>query len=130
MKFYKLFSIRINMNEKLQELMDNFKNPRNYREIIDPTLTKKITKASCGDKFTIFIKTDKDCIKDISFIGTGCSVSTAGLSYLTEFSKNKSKQDIQNLQEKDFLEYIGVQFNQNKKGCILIGFKELKKTFE
>ena len=130
MKFYKLFSIRINMNEKLQELMNNFKNPKNYREIIDPTLTKKINKASCGDKFVLFIKTNKDSIEDISFIGTGCSVSTAGLSYLTEFAKNKSKEDIQSIQEKDFLEYIGIQFNKNKKECILMGFKELKKIFE
>jgi len=45
----------------------------------------------CGDKFTVYLKLEGDRIADISFEGTGCAISTASASILTEILKGKTR---------------------------------------
>jgi len=45
----------------------------------------------CGDRFTVYLKLQDDRITDISFQGTGCAISTASASILTEILKGKTK---------------------------------------
>ena len=45
----------------------------------------------CGDRFTVYLKIQDDRITDISFEGTGCAISTASASILTEILKGKTR---------------------------------------
>lgn len=45
----------------------------------------------CGDRFTVYLKLQDDRIADISFEGTGCAISTASASILTEILKGKTR---------------------------------------
>lgn len=45
----------------------------------------------CGDRFTVYLKLQDDRIVDISFEGTGCAISTASASILTEILKGKTR---------------------------------------
>lgn len=71
-------------------IIDHGINPRN--KYILNTFTHSFTGFNhlCGDKFDIYIYLKNDILIDISFIGTGCSVSTASASLLTLLLKNKS----------------------------------------
>ena len=67
---------------------------------------------SCGDKITVSMKIENNVITDIKFTGTGCSISLASASMLTEELKGLS---VQKANEKihDFLNMImGTEFNE------------------
>ena len=51
----------------------------------------------CGDQLKLFLTLDGDKIKDISFIGSGCCISKASASLLTEFAKGKTKSDVEKM---------------------------------
>jgi nitrogen fixation NifU-like protein len=51
----------------------------------------------CGDQLKLFLALDGDKIKDISFTGSGCCISKASASLLTEFAKGKTKSDLETM---------------------------------
>jgi nitrogen fixation NifU-like protein len=46
----------------------------------------------CGDKLKLFLKVENDIVKDVSFVGSGCAISTASASLMTESLKGKTRE--------------------------------------
>jgi nitrogen fixation protein NifU and related proteins len=80
-------------------ILDHNKRPRNHRSIEGANHADGYNPL-CGDKVTIFLKLDGDRISDISFRGSGCAISTASASILTETLKGKTRQEAEALFEK------------------------------
>ena len=53
----------------------------------------------CGDKFTVYLDMQGDVVKDVTFQGTGCAISTASASVMTEVLRGKSRQEVDELFE-------------------------------
>src|SRR5881396_3606084 len=70
-------------------ILDHCKRPRNFRAIEGAEQTQGYNPL-CGDKVTIYVKMDGDRISDIGFEGSGCAISTASASILTETLKGKT----------------------------------------
>ena len=51
----------------------------------------------CGDRLTLFLKMDGDTISDASFQGSGCAISTASVSLMTEIVKGKTETEAEDL---------------------------------
>jgi nitrogen fixation NifU-like protein len=51
----------------------------------------------CGDKATIYLTMDGDVVKEAGFVGSGCSISTASASMLTEAVKGKTRPEAEKL---------------------------------
>ena len=66
------------------------RHPRNFREITDADRRADGFNPLCGDKLTVFVKLDADRISDVSFHGSGCAISIASASLLTESVKGKT----------------------------------------
>ena len=66
-----------------QVIMDHSKHPRNNGELSD-SYKLEMLNPSCGDKITVSMKIENNVITDIKFTGTGCSISLASASMLTE----------------------------------------------
>ena len=69
-------------------ILDHSKRPRNLRAISDGRRAEGYNPL-CGDKVTVYLKMDGDRIADVSFQGSGCAISTASASILTETLKGK-----------------------------------------
>jgi nitrogen fixation NifU-like protein len=54
----------------------------------------------CGDKLKLYVKMDGDIVKDVSFVGSGCAISTASASLMTESLKGKTREEALKLLEK------------------------------
>ena len=67
------------------------KRPRNFHPIEDADHHANGYNPLCGDKVTIYLTLVDDRITDISFQGTGCAISTASASILTETLKGKTR---------------------------------------
>lgn len=80
-------------------IIDHKKNPRNFREIDDATVKIDGFNPLCGDKLTLFLKLKDGVIEDISFVGSGCAISTASASLMTEALMGKTIADAELLFE-------------------------------
>ena len=75
-----------------QELiLDHGRKPRNFHPMMDADRHADGYNPLCGDRFTVYLKLQGDRITDISFQGTGCAISTASASILTEILKGKTR---------------------------------------
>jgi nitrogen fixation NifU-like protein len=89
---------------ELQELyreviLDHRRNPRNFGVLDEPDRVVDGVNPLCGDKLKLYIKLDDDKIEDIRFQGTGCAISVASTSLMTERVKGASVDEALQLQE-------------------------------
>jgi nitrogen fixation NifU-like protein len=79
------------LNDLYQEvILDHNRNPRNFRPLPDANRQAEGDNPLCGDHFTVFLKLDRDLIRDVSFQGAGCAISKASASLMTEQIKGKT----------------------------------------
>jgi nitrogen fixation protein NifU and related proteins len=74
-----------------QVILDHCKRPRNFHELPEATCSAQGHNPLCGDQLKIFFVTEGDTIKDASFVGSGCCISKASASLLTEHLKGKTR---------------------------------------
>ncbi|HUF03740.1 MAG TPA: SUF system NifU family Fe-S cluster assembly protein [Aridibacter sp.] len=80
------------LSELYQEvILDHNKNPRNFREIEDPDRQADGNNPLCGDLLRVFIDLEGDIVKDVSFVGSGCAISKASASMMTQTLRGKTK---------------------------------------
>lgn len=73
-------------------IVDHSKNPRNFKRL-DSGVRVDGFNPLCGDQLTLFVKTQGEVIEDIAFQGSGCAISKASASLLTQVVKGKTKQE-------------------------------------
>jgi nitrogen fixation NifU-like protein len=78
-------------------ILDHSKRPRNFRPLEDADHHADGYNPLCGDKVTIYLRLVDDRIADISFQGSGCAISTASASILTETLKGKTRAEAEAL---------------------------------
>jgi nitrogen fixation NifU-like protein len=92
--------VTTDLRELYQEvILDHSKRPRNLREIRGARKADGFNPL-CGDKATVFVTLEGDLVKDLSFVGKGCSISTASASMMTEAVKGKSRAEAEALFER------------------------------
>lgn len=79
------------LRELYQEvILDHNRRPRNYRAPADANRQAEGFNPLCGDRLTLFLKVDGEVIRDAAFQGSGCAISKASASLLTDAVKGKS----------------------------------------
>jgi nitrogen fixation NifU-like protein len=78
-------------------ILDHSKRPRNFRALVDADHHAEGYNPLCGDKVSIYVHLVDDRIADISFEGSGCAISTASASILTETLKGKTRAEAEAL---------------------------------
>lgn len=82
------------LRDLYQELiLDHQKRPRNYRRLEHPTHTKAGVNPLCGDSLVLYLEVEGGLVKDVSFEGTGCAISRASASMLTERLKGRTVEE-------------------------------------
>ncbi len=80
-----------------QTILDHCKKPRNFREMPEASCSAQGHNPLCGDQLKLFLILENGAIKDISFVGSGCCISKASASLLTEFARGKTKADVERM---------------------------------
>jgi nitrogen fixation protein NifU and related proteins len=81
-------------------ILDHNRQPRNFGELKDADRVIDGVNPLCGDHLTLYVKLNGETVEDISFKGTGCAISVASSSLMTERVKGNSLQDSLALFEK------------------------------
>jgi nitrogen fixation protein NifU and related proteins len=89
------------LSELYQEvILDHSRSPRNFRKIERPSGMAEGHNPLCGDRITVYLLMDGDRIKDVSFEGSGCAISKASASIMTEELKGKTKAEAEKMFER------------------------------
>ena len=81
-------------------ILDHSKNPRNFREPEKCTRRVDGHNPLCGDRLTVFLTLEDGVVKDVSFKGSGCAISTAAASMMTEVLQGKTEAEAEAIFEK------------------------------
>lgn len=78
-------------------ILEHAKAPRNFRELPAPDYKAEGFNPLCGDRCSVSVAMDGDRIKDIAFQGTGCAISRASASMMTQSIKGKTAEQAEKL---------------------------------
>ena len=82
------------LRELYQEMiLDHHKRPRNFHKLEHANRQADGFNPLCGDKVSVYMQIEDGVVKDIGFVGTGCAISTASASMMTESLKGKSESE-------------------------------------
>lgn len=86
------------LEELYQEvIMEHNRRPRNFQELKDSNRSAEGFNPFCGDAITLYLKLEGERITDMGFQGSGCAISRASASLMTETVKGKSTEEIQRI---------------------------------
>ena len=86
------------LNELYQQvILDHSRKPRNFRPLPEANRSSEGKNPFCGDHYTVFMKVEEGIIQDISFQGSGCAISKASASLMTDALKGKSVAEAEKL---------------------------------
>jgi nitrogen fixation NifU-like protein len=83
-----------------ETILDHSKRPRNCHAMADADRKAEGYNPLCGDKLKLYVKMEGDIVRDASFEGSGCAISTASASLMTESLKGKTRTEALALLEK------------------------------
>ncbi len=86
------------LRELYQEIiLDHNRHPRNFRKLENANRLAEGYNPLCGDRVSVFLQIEGDRIQGISFQGSGCAISTASASLMTEALKGRSVEEAREL---------------------------------
>ncbi|MDA1127470.1 MAG: SUF system NifU family Fe-S cluster assembly protein [Chloroflexi bacterium] len=86
------------LNDLYQEiLLEHNSKPRNFREVEEANKTSEGYNPLCGDQVTIYLKVIDGLIDDVGFQGSGCAISRASASMMTQSIKGQSVEKAQEI---------------------------------
>jgi nitrogen fixation NifU-like protein len=86
----------LELRELYQEvILDHNRHPRNRGKIEDPTGFAEGHNPLCGDNIQVYLHTDGDRVAEVTFEGSGCAISTASASLMTEAIKGKTLAEVE-----------------------------------
>jgi len=80
-------------------IVDHNRNPRNFGKLEPADAHADGHNPLCGDRLSLYVNLDGDRLRDVKFSGTGCAISVASASLLTEAVKGKTRGEVKDLFE-------------------------------
>lgn len=114
------------LRELYQEVIfDHYRQPRNYGQLVNANRKAEGFNPLCGDKVKLYLQVENGVIADARFEGSGCAISTASASLMTEIIKGKSTQQALDLLDK-FHDLVTAAASEEEMGKLaaLAGVRE------
>ncbi len=109
-----------------ENIMDHFKNPRNFGTVENPDIRHREYNPLCGDEIEIFIKLSSDRASEVRFRGRGCAISKSAASMLTEALQGKTLDEIKKITGKDILDMLAIPVGPVRMKCAMLSLDTLR----
>ncbi len=113
-----------------ENILENYKNPQNKGILKNPDIVVSESNPLCGDVVSVYLKFKDGRVFDISFMGSGCAISQASASILSEFVKDRSLDEIGRLDEGDIVKLLGINISPVRMRCATLALEAIKKGVE
>ena len=109
-----------------EQILDHYRHPRNHGALEHPDASFEDSNPLCGDRIAVDLAYDGELVREIRFRGSGCAISQASASMLTEMVAGHSRAEALGISRDDLLEEIGVPLSPARVKCALLGYKVLR----
>ncbi|GAB3032810.1 iron-sulfur cluster assembly scaffold protein [Natronobiforma cellulositropha] len=108
-----------------QQILDHYKNPRNYGELEDPTFSHVGENPLCGDEIRMDVRLgeDEETIERVAFSGDGCAISQASASLLSVELEGKTVDELLAMDRDDIVDMLGVDISPMRIKCAVLAEK-------
>jgi nitrogen fixation protein NifU and related proteins len=111
-----------------EEIIAHYEHPRNKGKMEKPSAMIHEYNPICGDDITVYLKIDGEKVSDIKFDGTGCAISIASASMMTEFVKGMTVQDAEKIRLDKLIEIIGIDPGPARLKCATLSLRAIKEA--
>ena len=117
------------MSDKLyqEELMEHYRYPQNIKPLTNPHFSATESNPSCGDSMYIEGYINDNAISNLCFKGSGCVISQATASMLTQKCIGSSLIMVRSLSQSDIVELIGIELGPVRLKCALLSLHVLQR---
>jgi len=118
----------VDRQEAIEFLLDHYQNPRNHGPLDPVDVTMPGGNPGCGDIVTIYLKVNDagDQIERVSFEGTGCTISQAAASILTEMVEGRPLAEVDDMDFNDMIDQLGREVVSSRPRCATLALGTLK----
>jgi nitrogen fixation protein NifU and related proteins len=109
-------------------ILHHYRSPQNKGPLPGATVEHEEINLSCGDTLTVRLKIDDGMISALAWDGTGCAISQAAMSMLSEELEGKTLKDIEALRKDDIYALLGVPIGPRRYKCALLALHTLKNA--
>ena len=109
-------------------VLDHYKHPHNAGVLDDATHVLVEENLSCGDKLKIYLRVVNGIIENVSFEGSGCAISMASASMLTDKLLGMSLVDVGKLDEQYIYDLIKVPIHAGRVKCAMLPLMCIKSV--
>ncbi len=115
--------------EKYYEFVDLYKNPDHKGKLKDFDFKAEEYSSSCGDVFTVYLKMENGKVKDATFEGNGCIISTVSISKTCGDIVGKTPEEIKKMSLGEIKKIVGVdEISLSRIKCATIGLDTIKEA--
>ncbi|ADJ13665.1 iron-sulfur cluster assembly scaffold protein [Halalkalicoccus jeotgali] len=115
-----------------EQILDHYKNPRNYGELEDPTFSHVGENPMCGDEIRVDVNLEDDgeTIEYVAFSGDGCAISQASASLLTQKLPGMNLEELAEMDRDDITEMLGIEISPMRIKCAVLAEKVVQDGAE
>lgn len=117
------------VNAYSKKVIEHFKNPHNYGKMKNPDGVGKVGNPVCGDVMHLYIKVEKERIKDIKYETFGCVAAISTSSIVTDLAKGKTLKQALKIDSNKVIKSLG-GLPSIKYHCSLLAVDALKKAID
>ena len=107
-------------------ILDHYKNPRNFGELDAHDLEFHDHNPLCGDELGVHIKVEDGKIAELRFHGQGCAISQAAASIASEELIGMPVEEVGDLNASWVIEQLGIDISPTRRKCALLNLKVLR----
>lgn len=119
-----------------EHILQHYKEPHNFGEVDDPDVDVVVANPTCGDELHITAAVDDGEISEVKFDGSGCALSIASASLLTDELQGEPLESLKNISEEQVFNLVGLEKDEvspMRVKCVLLirdGVQELQEDDE
>ncbi len=111
-----------------QIIIDLFQHPHHFGVLKKPSVTNQEFNSFCGDKLRMDLKIHNDKIIDVKFSGSGCAISIACASILTDMIYDKTIIGVEKMRREDLLSQLNINLSPTRLKCAYLSWEVLQKA--
>jgi len=110
-----------------EEILEHWQNPQNFGVIKNADLVIEQVNPLCGDEVIFYFKIKEKKVNDVKFTGSGCAISIASASILSENIRNKKISTLSKVTGEDVLKLIGGSVAPARLKCAFLALEAVRK---